>query len=395
MKYALIIMDGAADEPHDQYNGLTALEAAKIPNTDWIAQNGKFGLVRTVPAGMYPGSDVANMSLLGYDPKKYYTGRAPIEAAALSIPANLQDCIFRCNLVTIADGIMIDHSAGHIPTVQSKQLITDLNDYIGSDEFEFYPGTSYRHILVWKNAEYKEYVAAPHDILEQEVGKYMPKGKLGKKLIELMEEAADFLHNHDINKVRADLGENSAAHIWLWGQGTLPKLDSFRKKYGVSASLITAVDLLRGIARLTGMKVIEVEGATGFYDTNFIGKGQAAIEALKERDMIVVHVEAPDECGHAGNGPKKVESIENIDTHITGPIMEYLKSTGDDWRIIVMPDHPTPMWNRTHTMDPVPFCIAGKGMTGNDFGGYTEKNAAKTGMVVEQGHDLMEYFLKV
>lgn len=395
MRYAFIIMDGAADEPHDQYNGLTALEAAKIPNTDWIAQNGKFGLVRTVPAGMYPGSDVANMSLMGYNPKQYYTGRAPIEAAALGIHANPADCIFRCNLVTISDGIMLDHSAGHIPTVQSEKLITDLNKHLASDEFTFYPGTSYRHIMIWKNTDYKEVMSAPHDIVEQEVSRHMPKGKLGKKLIEIMEEAAEFLHNHDINKVRADLGENSAAHIWLWGQGTLPKFDNFKKKYGKSASLITAVDLLRGLARLSGMKVIEVEGATGFWDTNFAGKGQAAIQALAERDLIIVHIEAPDECGHAGNGAKKVESIENIDTHIVGPLLDYFKSSGDDWRIIVLPDHPTPLRNRTHTMDPVPFCIAGSGITGTDYGGYTEKNAAKTGMMIEQGHDLMEYFLKL
>ena len=395
MRYAFIIMDGAADEPHEQYGGLTALEKAVIPNTDWIAKNGRLGLARTVPTGMYPGSDVANMSLMGYNPKNYYTGRAPIEAAALGVPAGPKDCIFRCNLVTIADGVMLDHSAGHIETVQSHELIKDLNNHIASDEFIFYPGTSYRHILVWKNVEYKDLMAAPHDIVEQEVCKYMPKGKLGKKLIELMEEAADFLHKHEINQVRADLGENMAAHIWLWGQGTLPKMDSFRKKYGKSASLITAVDLLRGLAKLTGMKVIEVEGATGFYDTNFAGKGQAAIEALSERDLVFVHVEAPDECGHAGNGKKKVESIENIDRHIVGPMTEYLKSTGDDWRIIVMPDHPTPMWNRTHTMDPVPFCMAGKDLEGKDFGGYTEKNAAKTGMMIEHGHDLMEFFLRV
>ncbi len=395
MKYAFIIMDGAADEPHDQYSGLTALEAANIPNTDWIAQNGKFGLIRTVPAGMYPGSDVANMSILGYNPQEFYTGRAPIEAAALGISTGPKDCIFRCNLVTISDGIMLDHSAGHIQSVQATRLITDLNDALGNDEFQFYPGTSYRHILVWKNTEYREIMSAPHDILEQSVAKHMPKGRLGARLIELMENAAEFLHNHEINKVRADLGENSAAHIWLWGQGTTPKLESFKKRFGKSASLITAVDLLRGIARLTGMKTIEVEGATGFYDTNFAGKGKAAIESLQERDMIVIHVEAPDECGHAGDGKHKVESIENIDRHIIGPLLEYFKASGDDWRIVVLPDHPTPLRNRTHTSDPVPFCMAGKGLSGNDFGGYNEKNAAKTGMLIENGYDLMEYFLKV
>jgi len=395
MKYALVIMDGAADEPLAELDGATVLEKAHIPHADWIAQHGRLGQVRTIPPGFSPGSDVALMSVLGYDPRKYYTGRAPLEAAAQEIALGPADWVFRCNLVTVADGKMIDHSAGHIGTSEGRQIIADLNAALSDDQIRFYPGVGYRHLMVVRGGDdFSDELAPPHDIVEQPVAKHLPRGKTGKVLLPLLERAAALLADHEVNRIRADLGENQATHIWLWGQGRRPALDSFRDRFGLAGAVITAVDLMRGLAKLAGLKVIEVEGATAYLDTNYAGKGQAAIAALADGDLVVVHVEAPDEAGHAALVQEKVQAIEHIDALIIGPLLDWLRRQRE-WRILVLPDHPTPIRLRTHSDKPVPLALAGNGIAGHAAGPYSEANARKTGFFIEQGCELMDYFLHV
>ena len=392
MKYAIVIMDGAADEPLPELAGRTILEKAHIPNTDWISTHGRQGLVQTVPEGMPPASDVAIMSLLGYDPKKCYPGRAPLEAVAQGIETAPSDWIFRCNLVTVADGMMRDHSAGHIDDVQARQLIDSLNEQLGNEEITFYAGVRYRHLMVHRAGQFEMELAPPHEILDEPIAKYMPHGRHGKELKRIMETAAQILGEHEVNKVRRDLNENPATHIWLWGQGHKTQLDSFRQRFGVSAAVITAVDLLRGLAALMGLKEVHVDGATGFIDTNFAGKGQAAIEALHDHDLVIVHVEAPDEASHSGSIETKVQAVEQIDRHIVGPLLETMKKL-DAWRIMVLPDHPTPIRTRAHSGEAVPFAMAGDGVSGVLNEPYSEANSQRTGFRIERGHELMEYFL--
>ena len=393
MKYALIIMDGAADEPIEELGNLTVFERADIPHTDRISSIGRQGIVHTIPNGYPPGSDVAQMSILGYDPAQYYSGRAPLEAAAMGIETDPSDWIFRCNLVTIADGAMRDYSAGHIDSVQAATLISEINDQLGSEQVSFYPGVSYRHIMVHRGGPFDSELTPPHDILDQPVAKHQPRGKNSKTLSQIMDQAADILAAHEINQVRADLGENQATNIWLWGQGHKPQLDGFRQRFGLTGSIITAVDVLRGLGRLVGLKRIDVEGATGYLDTNFTGKGQAAIETLEQGDdLVIIHVEAPDEAGHGALVQEKVKAVEDIDHHIVGPVLDWLQQQ-PQWRIMVLPDHPTPVRVRTHVDEPVPFTIAGTGIVATSHGSYSEANAHRGGFRIDRGHELMEYFL--
>jgi 2,3-bisphosphoglycerate-independent phosphoglycerate mutase len=392
-KYAIIIPDGAADNPIEQFGNKTPLEAANTPNMDRIGQTGRLGAVRTVPEGMEPGSDVAQMSLLGYDPRQYYTGRAPIEAVARNVQLSPDDWVFRCNLVTFADGKMADHSAGHISTEEGTRLIEELNEQLSNDNIRFYTGVSYRHLLVLKNTDVNVKTCPPHDHIGTPVEKILPRGKGAELLIDLMMRSQQFFHNHDINKVRADLGENQVSSIWLWGQGKKAKLESFEKRFGLKGAGITAVDLFRGLAKLIDFDLIEVPGATGFTDTNFEGKGAAAIKALKDYDIVVVHIEAPDEAGHAGNPDAKKKAIEQIDKHIVGPVYEAIKKY-PSWRIMVLPDHPTPVKTGAHCGDPVPFAMAGDNVSGVFQAAFTESNAAKSGLRIDKGYQLMEYFLK-
>ena len=395
MKYAIVVMDGAADEPLAELGGRTVLEKAHIPNTDSISREGRQGLVRTVPAGFSPGSDVALMSVMGYDPVKYYTGRAPLEAAARDIPRAADDLIFRCNLVTVVDGIMRDYSAGHIETVQAARLIADLNGKLGNERLQFYAGVGYRHLMVWRGKQkFGGVIAPPHDIMDEPIFRHLPKGKAGKKLREIMEGAAHILGGHEVNQVRSDLGENQATNIWLWGQGHRPRLDRFSQLYGIKGAVITAVDLMRGMAKLAGMDIIEVAGATGYLDTNYAGKGQAAIEALGANDLVLVHVEAPDEAAHEALVEEKINAIEQIDKHIVGPLLKRLQKERQ-WRIMVLPDHPTPIRLRTHTEQPVPFALAGTGITGGQQLPYSEANSNNSGFRIEHGYELMGYFLGV
>jgi 2,3-bisphosphoglycerate-independent phosphoglycerate mutase len=393
-KYAIIIPDGAADEPLDALDGKTVLEAAEIPNMDRISKDGKQGIIQTIPNGMPPGSDVALMSVLGYDPKSCYTGRAPIEAAAQGIRLEADDWVFRCNLVTIADEVMEDHSAGHISTKEACNLIEELDSLYGDENIRFYSGVSYRHLCVIKGENFKVKTKPPHDIIGQKVSKHMPSGKGGDILNEITARSQQLFGSHDINRVRRDLGENPVSSVWLWGQGQKAVLEKFSQKFGVKGAVITAVDLVRGLAKLIGFDLIEVEGATGYVDTNYAGKGQAAIEALEKYDLVFVHVEAPDEAGHSGSAALKKKAVEQIDKHIVGPVHEAL-TLYDSYRILVMPDHPTPVESRSHSDEPVPFAISGTGVSGILHKGFSEENAYESGFGVEKGYELMEYFLKV
>jgi 2,3-bisphosphoglycerate-independent phosphoglycerate mutase len=388
-----VIPDGAADVPLKDLGDRTPLAAAATPNIDWIAAHGKTGSVRNVPKGMDPGSDVAILSVLGYDPREHYTGRAPLEAAARGVPAGPDDWIFRCNLVTIIDGVMEDHSAGHISSEEASALIGEINRLLGGERIHFYPGVSYRHLMTLAG-EVDVKTTAPHDILGQPVAGHLPTGPGSEILATLINRSEAVLAGQDVNQVRRDLGENPATHIWLWGQGKKPQLPAFRDHYGLSGAAITAVDLVRGIATLIGWDVIEVAGATGFVDTNYAGKGEAAIKALGDHDLVCVHVEAPDEAGHQADVKGKVHAIEQIDRHIVGPLLDHFRGGSDEWRILVVPDHPTPCPKRTHTAEPVPFALAGAGLSSVVSRRMTEEDAAASDLHIARGCELMEYFLR-
>jgi len=392
-KYAIIIPDGAADEPLEQFGNKTALEAARIPNMDKVSTLGRQGLVRTVPVDMEPGSDVAQMSLLGYDPRRYYTGRAPIEAVARNIKLSLEDWIFRCNLITIADGKMADHSAGHISTAEAGKLIKELDEQLGNKQIRFHAGVSYRHLVVFKGLDFDIQTYPPHDHIGKAIDKILPRGKGAELLVDLMARSQQLFTNHDINKVRKDLGENQVSSIWLWGQGKRAQMERFQKRFGLKGVTITAVDLVRGLSKLIGFDLINVPGATGFIDTNYQGKASAAIEALEEYDIVFVHIEAPDEASHNGNAEMKKKAIEQIDKYIVGPVLEALQGY-ESWRILVMPDHPTPVRNCAHSPEPVPFAMAGDNISGILHTTFGEANAAKSGFRIDNGFELMEYFLK-
>ncbi len=395
MKYAIVIPDGAADLAIEELGGRTPLEAADIPNMDWIAANGKCGTVRNVPPEMPCGSDVATLSVLGYDPKEYYTGRAPLEAAARGIQVGPNEWVFRCNLVTIIDGIMEDHSAGNISSEEGAALIDELNLILANEQLRFYPGVSYRHLLTFAGKA-DVTTTPPHDILGEPVTPHLPKGPDSSLFRTLIDRSEAILAEAEINRVRRDLGENPATHIWLWGQGRMPKLPAFAERFGIAdAASISAVDLVRGLSRLIGWDHIEVAGATGFIDTNYAGKGAAAIEALADHDLVFVHVEAPDEAGHQADATGKVHAIEQIDRHVVGPLLKYLRGLGDDWRILVLPDHPTPCSLRTHTHNPVPFALAGTRIESVMQRTFTEDSAAASDLHITRGCELMEFFLKV
>ena len=392
-KYVIIVPDGAADMPLEELDGKTPLEAAETPNMDRISTEGRLGLVRTVPEGFEPGSDVAQMSLLGYDPHRYYSGRAPVEAAARGIRLGMEDWVFRCNLVTIADGLMADHSAGHISTEEACTLIKELQNHITDERVSLYTGVSYRHLLVVRGVDFEVRTYPPHDHIGKAVEKILPRGKGGDLLIQLINQSQQLFAGHDVNRVRQDLGENRVSSIWLWGQGKQARLDSFRKQYGLQGAAITAVDLVADWPSWWDFDLIEVPGATGFVDTNYEGKGQAAIRALEKYDLVFVHIEAPDEAGHQGDAQAKKKAIEQVDRFIVGPVLAGMKCY-ENWRILVLPDHPTPVRGGAHSAEPVPFAMAGTQITGVLQLGFSEANAVEAGLRIERGCELMEYFLK-
>lgn len=395
MKYIMIIPDGAADYPIDILGGRTPIEAADTPFMDSLAKEGVLGRVKTVPRGFVPSSDVANLSLLGYDPKAYYTGRGPLEAANLGVKLGKKDLAFRCNLITVAEGKLHDYSAGHITDKEAKILIEHVNENLGADNIEFFFGTSYRNLMVIRGgvdlglAKVKYF--APHDIIGRQISKHLPRNKSSRVLVNLMKRSKDILGSHEINKVRIDLGENPANMIWLWGCGPKPKMPLFEDEYGVKGAVISAVDLIKGIGRIAGLKVLEVEGATGYYDTNYLGKAEAAVKALDTCDFVFIHIEATDEAGHNQDLRMKIACLERIDKLVVGTVVERLKDK--DFRILITPDHPTPISLRTHTDEPVPFLLSGSGIDKDNLSSYSEKEAQNSSLYFDKGVDLLRYFL--
>ncbi|MCB9748205.1 MAG: cofactor-independent phosphoglycerate mutase [Candidatus Omnitrophica bacterium] len=396
MKYIVIIPDGMADYPLEELNGRTPLQAARTTNMDYLAQNGFSGLVQTIPSGMKPGSDIGNMAILGYDPKKYHTGRAPLEAANQNILLKENEIAVRCNFVTIDHNEMSDYSAGHISTKEADILIKELNEQLGCDTIKFYTGKSYRHILVIKDENIEQLIkvqtAAPHDILGKDINHFLPKGKGSELFLEIMNKSKEILQNHTINQVRIDLKENPADMLWLWGQGTNPSLPAFKEKFGISGCIISAVDLINGIGRLAGLDIIDVPGITGYYDTNYLGKAEYAIKSLKKHDFVYIHVEAPDEAGHNGDARAKIAAIENIDREILGTILNHYDKH-DDLRILLLPDHPTPVKLRTHTDDPVGFVLYGKGIQPDPTEKFNEATSKEKGLKFKSADELMNYFI--
>jgi len=393
MKYAVLIGDGMADEPLEKYGGRTPLEVADIPNMREIARKGQTGLIRTIPPGMSPGSDVATLSVLGYDPKKYYSGRAPLEAAKLGIKLAPDEVAFRCNLITVEDERISDYAGGHITSDEARELVASLSRRMSTPTVKFYPGVGYRHICVMKGTDMvRAYCTPPHDVTGQPVKDHMPRGDGAALLADLMERSRELLQSHEVNKARLGRGQRPANMIWLWGQGVTPRMPSFKDRFGIEGSVISAVDLLNGIAKLVGLDLVEVPGATGYYDTNYEGKGAYAIKSLEDKDFVLVHVEAPDEAGHNGDLDQKIRAIESFDRLVVGPLLRKLGEVPHS-RLMVLPDHPTPIRLRTHTGDPVPFAWCGQGIPDSGAQGFNEREAASSRWRVDEGHTLMGRFI--
>ena len=373
-KYVTIILDGCADYPIAELGGKTPLEAAVTPNLDRMAAAGRTGLCQTTPTGMYTGSDNCCMGILGYDARKYYTGRGPIEAAALGIKLSEGDVCFRCNTVNIQNGVMKDFTAGHITSEESRQILLALDQDMGNEDTRFYPGVSYRHIMVINNMGAKAKCTPPHDIIDQPIAKFLPRDHDDAEFLnKIMQQAKPILSGHAVNEFRVETGELPATDIWLWGQGTAVSLPTFQALHGLKGAMITAVDLLRGLAQLSGLSNIDVPGATGWIDTDYAGKGRAAIEALKQNDFVCVHIEAPDESGHQGNPKFKTQSLTDIDKHIVGPILDYLQKNESYYRVMALPDHYTPCSLKTHSSEPVPFVMFGTGIAPSGSKVFSEK----------------------
>lgn len=401
MKYIVLIGDGMADRPLQELGGKTPLQYAKTDNMDRLASEGTVGLAHTIPAGMHPGSDVANLSILGYDPARYYSGRAPLEAASIGISLKDADVAFRCNLVTLkynkerTRAIMEDYSSGHITTDEACGLIKDIDGALGSSDLKFYPGVSYRHLMVWSDGPLDLECVPPHDIIGKDIVDYLPVGHGEDRLRRLMIDSVDILESHPINRERVKNGKSPANSIWLWGQGKRPGMPLFETKYGVKGALISAVDLTKGLGIHAGFEILSVPGMTGYLDTNYIGKAEEALRSLERVDFVYIHVEAPDEAGHSGKCRDKVRAIEDFDRIVVGAVIEGAKKFGE-YKILLMPDHPTPVELRTHSDDPVPFVIFdSRSVKCNSGFVYDESIGQREGIkIFKDGHKLMDYFIK-
>lgn len=398
MKYVVVLGDGMADEPIGELGGKTPLQAARTPVMDAMAKVSEQGIAYTVPENLPAGSDVANLAMLGYDPQKYYSGRSPLEALSIGVDMKDTDIALRCNIVTLSEDeaygekTIIDHSSGEITTEEAKVLIDAVKKELETDEFQYYPGVSYRHLTIWDRGETVD-LTPPHDILGKQIGEYLPKET---KLREMMVKSFDILDRHPINEKRREMGLNPANSIWFWGAGTRPALDDFEEKTGKKGAMVSAVDLLKGIAVGTHMLNLDVEGATGGLDTNYKGKAMAAVDSLTKdgADVVYIHVEAPDEMGHQGSVKNKVKAIEFLDDQVIRVVAEELKKRGEEFRMLIGPDHPTPISIRTHSKDPVPFMIYDSTKETNGQKEYSEEAAKSTGLVLEHGHDLMGRLLQ-
>lgn len=401
MKYLVLLCDGMADYPVPELGNKTPMEASYTPNADKLAEKSVIGLVKTVADNMKPGSDVANLSVLGYDPQVYYTGRSPLEAGSIGIDMKDTDVSFRCNLVTLSDEAnyedktILDYCADDISTEEAKELVEYLEKELGNDEFKLYSGVSYRHCLIWNNGTMEVgTLTPPHDITGKAIKEYIPNHPNAQKLYDLMVKSYDLLKDHPVNKAREARGLKPANSMWLWGEGVRASLMPFTEKYGLKGSMISAVDLLKGIGKFSNMNVVHVPDATGYIDTNFEGKAAAAIKEFENgQDLVYVHVEAPDECGHRYEIENKKKSLEIIDEKILGPVLEALEKY-DDYKVLIMPDHATPLSLKTHTNDPIPFLIYKK--SNPTVGGeFSEKGAKETGIFIENGYKIMEYFINL
>ncbi|MDR1864668.1 MAG: cofactor-independent phosphoglycerate mutase [Bacteroidales bacterium] len=403
MKYIVILGDGMADEPVDELSGKTPLEVANKPAIDYLTEYGELGMVKTVPEGIPPGSDAANLSVMGYNPAVFYSGRSPLEAISMGIPLAETDVTLRCNLVTLSDHepyrakTMIDYSSDEISSEEAAVLIKSVEEHLGTDRLHFHAGRSYRHLLVWNGGKTGNILTPPHDIPERPIAQYLPQGEAGALLLDLMERSAGLLRTHPVNVRRQRDGLRPATSVWLWGEGKRPALPNFEDKYGLKGSVISAVDLVLGIGLCAGLEAVDVPGATGNMHSNFDGKAQAAIEQLlkKGKDFVYLHVEAPDECGHRHEIMNKVKSIEIIDQQIVLPVKEALDASGEAYSVMVLPDHPTPLRRRTHTSDPVPYLIyRSTDAQRRPVTAYTEKNGIAAGRYITEGYTLMDRFIQ-
>ena len=401
MKYVVIVGDGMADTPLPELGDKTPLQKAHTPFMDKLAREGRPGRLRTVPKGMHPGSDVANLSILGYDPSEYYSGRAPLEAASIGIELNADDVAYRCNLVTLkynrerTRAIMEDYSSGHITTEEAGELIKEIDSALGSENIRFYPGTSYRHLMVWSGGSVDIECVPPHDILGKDIMDYLPVGTGEQIVREIMKESVGILDRHPINLERIKDGKNPGNCVWLWGQGRRPKMPTFYEKYAINGALVSAVDLTKGLGIYAGFDILEVPGITGWIDTNYKGKAEATLEALKKVDFVYLHVESPDEAGHSGNYEYKVKAIEDFDKYVVGNVIAGMKEFAE-YRILLLPDHATPVALRTHTAEPVPFVLFDSRDIRDNAGlTYDETLIERKDILVfDEGHKLMDYFIK-
>lgn len=401
MKYVVVLYDGMADYPVPALGGKTPMMCADKPNMDYLAQRSEVGLIKTVADGLKPGSDVANMSVMGFDPMKFYTGRSPLEAASIGIDMKPSDVSLRCNLVTLSEDdkpyeekTIEDYCADDISTEEAEEIIKTIEKELGTDEFKFYSGVSYRHCLIWANGTTDlGTMTAPHDITGKVITDYLSTAENAKPLIEMMKKSYDILKDHPVNLARKAQGKRPANSIWLWGEGTRPAMQSFEEIFGIKGSVVSAVDLIKGIGGCAKMEVAEVEGATGYLDTNFEGKANAALDLLERNDLVYIHFEAPDECGHRNEPENKVKAIEMIDSRVLPILFDGLKKY-DDYKIMILPDHPTPIVTRTHASDPVPYLIYHKNneITGVDT--INEETAKTTGNFIDFGPSIMPHFLK-
>lgn len=398
MKYIILQGDGMADYPLESLQGKTPLEVARTPNMDWLAARGIFGLAHTIPEGFPPGSDVGNMSILGYDPAVYHTGRSPLEAASMGVALGPKDIAFRCNLVTLrndgAQRVMEDFAAGHIPTPEASEIVRDLARHLGRNGLEFFPGVSYRHLMVWRGGQESMKTTPPHDITGQSIEGYLPEGEGAEVLASLMKESETLLASHPVNKKRKARGDKEATSIWLWGQGRAPAMPSLKERFGITGGVISAVDIIHGLGVYAGLERIEVPGITGYFDTNYKGKGEYGVRALEKMDLVFIHVEATDEAGHIGDVEKKIQAIEDFDEKVVGTVLKGIERYAQ-WRLLLLPDHPTSIVLKTHVSEPVPFVLfSSKEPKNNGDLGYNETDAKKTALVVKKAYALMEALIE-
>lgn len=393
MKHLLIIFDGMADEPVADLDGKTPLQVAKTPYMDDLARCGRIGAAVTTPEGMSPGSDITNMGILGYDPKAYYRGRGAIEAASLEIPMETADAAFRANLVSTDGETMLDSSAGHVTTEEARELIRLIDSKLSTSHIRFYPGVSYRHIMIWRHGSDNVHCTAPYKIHGQKIEEHLPEGDGDAKLIQMIQDSYEILDNHPINRRRRDEGHLPANMIWFWGESRLPDIPSFFRQFGVTGAVVAAVDLIKGLGRMVGLKVVSVPGATGYIDTNYLGKGQYAVAALRDHDFVWVHVEAPDEAGHEQDIDKKITAIQECDEKVLGTILDGVKAMEQDVRILLMPDHPTPIATGSHSADPVPFLLFDSTKPERNILPMDERAVHDTDLLVEFAPDLMRMLL--